>query len=85
MVSVPDDPFYLPNRPLPARKPRPAELLWTVRKDAHELACELRYHGEYGVEAQLLKDGDLLIARRFDTRALAIQWAEGERLAWLQQ
>jgi hypothetical protein len=41
--------------------------------------AELRYHGEYGVEAQILRQGDLVIGRRFDTRALAVQWAEKER------
>ena len=39
----------------------------------------LRYHGEYGVEALFLRDGELFYGRRFDTRALAVQWAEQER------
>jgi len=47
------------------------------------LVCELRDHGEpYGVEAQLLEGGELLIGRRFETWALAVQWAEVERGAW---
>jgi len=33
----------------------------------------------WGVEAQFRMDGELLIARRFDTRALAVQWATVER------
>jgi hypothetical protein len=41
--------------------------------------AELCYHGEYGVEAQILRQGELVIGRRFDTRALAAQWAEEER------
>ena len=41
----------------------------------------LRYHGEFGVEAQILRDGQLFAGRRFDTRALAVQWAELERQA----
>ena len=28
-------------------------------------SAELRYHGEYGVEAQILRNGDLSIARTF--------------------
>lgn len=35
------------------------------------------YHrGEWAVEGQILHDGELLIGRRFDTRALAVQWLE---------
>ncbi len=40
---------------------------------------ELRYHGEFGVEAQFCRDGELVIGRRFDTKALAVQWTEQER------
>ena len=36
-------------------------------------------HGGYGIEAQISMDGNLLIGRRFETRALAVQWAEAER------
>jgi len=43
------------------------------------MSPELRYHGEYGVGAQFFKQGNLLIARRFDTKAVAVQWAELER------
>lgn len=42
---------------------------------------ELRCHGEYGVETQLLRQGELVIGPRFDTRSLAVQWAEEERKA----
>jgi hypothetical protein len=31
------------------------------------------------VEAQFWMNGELLIARRFDTRAVGVQWAIGER------
>jgi hypothetical protein len=44
-------------------------------------SCELRTHGEHGVEAQILRDGDLVIGRTFIMRALAVQWAELERTA----
>jgi hypothetical protein len=43
--------------------------------------AELRYHGEYGVEAQLLRQGELVIGRRFDARALAVQRADLGRQA----
>src|SRR5262245_24052423 len=31
------------------------------------VSCELKYHGEFGVEAQIFEDGWLFIGRRFDT------------------
>ena len=41
-------------------------------------SAELRYHGEYGVEAQILRNGELTIARTFALRDLAIGWAKNE-------
>jgi hypothetical protein len=81
MADAPD-PFYRPGYVAPARKSRPAEPLWTIRKGDHMIACELLYHGEYGVEAQFLRDGEWFSGRRFDTRAQAVQWAELERTVW---
>jgi len=77
------EPFYSPNYrlPPPRTKPRPGEFLfefWVESKRAH-YRCELRSVGEWGVEAQFFKNGDLLIAQRFDTKALAVQWAVVER------
>ena len=43
------------------------------------LRNELRYHGEYGVEAQFYQDGEFLSGRRFDLKARAQRWAEVER------
>ena len=75
-----DEPFYAPNRqPAPQRKPRPGEPLWTLRKSHHNYTCELRYHSEWGVEAQIFRDTDLLVSRRFVLRELAVGWAAGER------
>lgn len=76
-----DEPFTTPGRVIPPRVSRPGEPLWDFRQDHHTYACELRYHGEWGVEAQILKDGELLIGRRFDLRELAVRWAEVERKA----
>ena len=42
-------------------------------------SAELRYHGEYGVEAQILRNGELCIGRQFPLQEQAVQWAEGER------
>jgi len=41
----------------------------SIRKDGVTRSAELRYHGEYGVEAQILRDGELRIRRRFPLRA----------------
>jgi hypothetical protein len=40
------------------------------RADGATIRCELRYHDEFGVEAQFFRNGELVISRRFDTRAL---------------
>jgi hypothetical protein len=54
--------------------------LWEIRStDHHSWSALLRYHGEWGVEAQIYEDGDLLIGYRFPTRAEAVAWAEAER------
>jgi hypothetical protein len=64
---------------LPAGKPRPGEPLWSVRKEHRQFDCELRYHGEWGVEAQILRDRELLYARTFLTGELAVRWANDAR------
>jgi hypothetical protein len=76
-----DLPFYSPDRKptLTKRQPAPHENLWTVCKDHQTWSCELLSHGDWGTEAQISIDGDLLIGRRFETRALALIWAERER------
>jgi len=35
----------------------------------------------HGVEAQFYQDTEFRIGRRFDTRKLAVQWAEYEKVA----
>ena len=66
-----------------ARTPVKGEPLFAmVKPDEHYyLECELRYHGEYGVEAQFYLNGDLQIGRRFDLKVQAVRWAESEREA----
>lgn len=72
-----NDPLYAWNTPLLTRKARPADPLWTMCKDGHEIA-ELCGHGEYGWELQLLRDGEFSAGRRFDLRAQAV--AHGEEI-----
>ncbi len=79
---MPDDPFYPPHhQPARPRVPRPGEPLWELRKDGATWSAELRHQGEWGVEAHISKDGDLVIGRIFDLREWAIRWAEHERVA----
>jgi hypothetical protein len=47
--------------------------------DHHTWLALLRYHGEWGVEAQIYRDGNFVIGWRFNTKAEAIAWAEKER------
>jgi hypothetical protein len=85
-----DEPFYAPQRkPAPVRLGKPGDRLFEFRKGSDHYACELRDHGEFGIEAQFLLNGDLYIARTFQDQpdfgvkahALAIAWAEQERKA----
>ena len=65
---------------------QPGELLFEFlrERDHVRFRCELRDHGAYGVEAQYLRNEEFLIGRRFDTRELAILWAEYQRTAILR-
>jgi hypothetical protein len=57
----------------------PCETLWTLTKDGKRFACELRSHGKYGWECQLLENEELVEGRRFPMRSQAIEWANLER------
>jgi hypothetical protein len=85
-----DEPFWSPTRKPPsARVARAGELLFEFRNGIDHYVCEVRDHGEFGVEAQFLLNGELYIARTFQdqpdlqlhARQLAITWAEQERKA----
>jgi hypothetical protein len=77
-----DLPFYAPGRkpPVQRREPLPREAVWSIRRNNQTWSCELLSHGSWGVEAQISIGGELLIARRFENRALALLWAEQERV-----
>jgi hypothetical protein len=71
-----DDSLLWTHKPAPRCRPRPGEPLWSVQKGDVTWSAELRYHGEYGVEAQILRNGELVIGRRFILRELAVKWEE---------
>lgn len=83
---MPEEPFYKPNRaPQPSRTPRPGERLWELHRRPVTWSAELRFHGEsYGWEAQILRDGELVIGRRFLLREQAVEWAETKRQALME-
>ena len=55
------------------------ERLFEFLSGYERFVCELRDHGEAGVEAMLYQDEELLVSRRFATRELAVRWADAER------
>jgi hypothetical protein len=83
-----DEPFYSPNaKGPPPRQPKAGELLFEFQNARMELVrCDLRDHGEFGVEVQFLVNGDLRVGRTFRDDVLrgrardrAITWAEKRR------
>jgi hypothetical protein len=59
--------------------------LWTIRVRGSLWTCDLRYHDGYSVEAEIRRDGRCVIARRFQTRKEAEDWAEEEQLLTVTQ
>jgi len=75
-----DDPWYAPVLQSGRVVPRSPEPLWEMRSaDHHTWSARLLYHGEWGVEAQLFRDENFVMGYRFNTKAQAVAWAEGER------
>ena len=80
-----DQPFRKPD--LQPRLMRELQLLFEFRKGTDSYACELRDHGEFGVEAQFLLNGEPYIARTFRdlpdlklrARDVAVHWAHRQR------
>jgi hypothetical protein len=69
--------------PPPRCKPKPVERIWSVRKKGHQIDAELRGHGEWGWEFQLLADGELLYGHRWPCRSEAIAEATEKQQALL--
>jgi hypothetical protein len=54
-----------------------------VQKAGRYLTCALRDDGEFGVEVQVYRDGELLYGRRWATRALALEEADARKAQYL--
>ena len=79
------------HRPAPRCRPRPGEPFWSLGQDHVTWSAEPFFRGEgYGWEAQILRNGQLTIGRRFLLKAEAVNWAEaekalaGDRLEWME-
>ena len=55
------------------------ERLWSLTGNNQLFRCELHDRGHWGTEAQIHWNGRMLIGWRFETRALALEWALEER------
>lgn len=74
-------------------KPRPPrrrilgrrERLFEFLSGYERFVCELRDHGEAGVEAMFYQDEEFLVSRTFATRELAVAWADQERKAIVEE
>jgi hypothetical protein len=74
-----DESLLWTHKPAPRCRPRPGEPLWSVQKGDVTWSAELRFHGEYGVEAQILRNGELRIGRRVSLKEQADRWTEAEK------
>ena len=70
-----------PRRRIPGRRERLFEFLSGYER----FVCELRDHGEAGVEAMFYQDEEFLVSRTFATRELAVAWADQERKAIVEE
>jgi hypothetical protein len=75
-----DSDWFKPKpSPPPPREPKPRRHLWTIEKDWHFYRCELVLHEEGGTEAQIFRDGEFMVGRRFEEGWQTLQWAELEK------
>jgi hypothetical protein len=85
-VSDDNRDWYSPNLQPPApRQPRPGELVWSLRNtDRRQVDCELRDHGSFGVEVQILIERDFVYGHRSPSRDVALMEADELKAAYLR-
>jgi hypothetical protein len=76
---------YAPGRRITPRQRQAGEHLWSIQKDSLQLDCELRDHGEWGVEVQIYRERAFLDGRHHATRALALEDADERKLRYLRE
>ena len=54
-------------------------------RTAWQLDCELRNHGEWGVEVQVYREREFLYGRRWATKALALEEADEQKARYLRE
>ena len=75
-----DDSLLWTHKPGPCCRPKPGEPLWAMRINNVTWSAELFFRGEsVGWEAQLKRNGELVIGRTFVLRELAVEWAMKEK------
>jgi len=52
--------------------------LWTLRRDADEIACQVRL-AAHGIEVDLLRGGTVVLTRVFATDEEALGWARDKQ------
>jgi hypothetical protein len=73
-------PYHRPqDNPLPQRPPGPERVLWTLGKGTDTQTALLQDSEDFGVELQLLRNGDVVYARRHESDELAIAEAAAYR------
>jgi hypothetical protein len=83
--TMPDGRSYDPFRPATARQDQDGEPVWSLRQEGGtRLQCELRAHGDYGVEVQLyvtpVRERNFLYGHTWPSRELALAEAEEIRV-----
>ena len=80
LTTMSDDSLLWTHKPVQRNRPRPGEPLWSVQRSDVTWTAELFFHGEgVGWEAKIFRDGELLFARTYLLRDVAVGWAKNER------
>jgi hypothetical protein len=64
--------------PIPVNDP--PSLLWKLRRDNEEVACQVRL-APYGIEIDIAHGGTVVLTRVFETDDEALAWARDKRVA----